>query len=263
MQRKGIWLLVVLVLLAGLAQAAWAESHEEKATEKPAAAPTFMYVWTDHVAVADAAAYEAEVKKVMAMMAETEEAKKLQYFALTAGSAYIYVIPMSDLGEFTQKNQEFMAATMAVGGMKVWDASQKLVTHGSGQLIVARPDLGYAPAEPREAETTGRFRHHEWWYVKPGHEMEIEGVARKIAKVYADKGADTGFRVYQAVTGDDLPMYLVTMSATDAADYYANDKTLEALLGEEAGKLIQVAAGLARRVERTSAWMRPDLSMGM
>lgn len=262
MRRQGIWLLALL-LLAGLAQAAWAQDAEEAKAAPAPTAPTFMYVWTDHVAVADMAAYEAEVKKVMAMMAETEEAKKLMYFALNAGGAYHFVIPMAELGEFMQKNQEFMAATMAAGGMEIWDASQKLVTHGSGQLIVARPDLSYTPAEPREAETSGMYRQHEWWYVKPGWEMEIEGVAKKIAKLYADKGAETGFRIYQAMTGDDLPMYLVTFSAADAADHYANEKALDEMLGEEVQKLMQEAAGYARRVERTSAMMRPDLSMGM
>ena len=262
MQRKGIWLLV-LVLLAGLAQAAWAESHEKAAEAAAPAPPTFLYVWTDHVAMANAQAYETETKKVMAKMAETEEAKKLEYFALTAGSAYHYVIPMANLGEFAQKNQDFMAATMAVGGMKVWDAAQKLVDHGSGQLLVGRPDLSYTPAEPRETETTGLYRQHEWWYVRPGHEMELEDVARRVAEMYAGKGIDTGFRIYQAVTGDDLPMYLVTISAADAADYYANEKRIDELLGEEAQQLMQEAMGLARRVERTSAMMRPDLSMGM
>ena len=63
MRRKGIWLLS-FVLLAGLAPALWAENHEEMAEEAPPPAPTFMYVWTDHVSIANAAAYEAAVKDV-------------------------------------------------------------------------------------------------------------------------------------------------------------------------------------------------------
>ena len=263
MHRKTSWILLV-VLLAGLAPALWAESHEEGEKEAPAApAPTFMYVWTDHVSVANAAAYEAAVKEVTDKIAATEEGKKLQYFALSGQGGYSYVIPMGELAEFSQKNQDFMAATNAVGGMQVWDASNKLVDHGSGALIVSRPDLSYAPAAPREAEKSGLFRLHEWWYIRPGHEMEIEEVARKVAALYAEKEADTGFRIYQAVTGEDLPLYLVSVAAVDAADYHNNDTRLNELLGEAGQKLIQEAMGLARRVERTSAMIRPDLSMGM
>ena len=257
MHRKGISLLMI-VLLAGLASAARAESHEEAPP-----APTFMYVWTDHVAVVHAAAYESEVKKVMAKMAETEEAKKLQYFALSGQDGYRYVIPMAELAEFSKKNQEFMAATNAVGGMKVWDASNKLVDHGSGALIVSRPDLSYAPTAPREAEKSGQFRLHEWWYIRPGHEAEIEEVARKFAALYAEKEIDTGFRIYQAVTGDDLPLYLVTITAANAVDYHTNEARVNESLGEAGQQLIQEAVALARRLERTTAMMRPDLSMGM
>lgn len=257
MCRKGIWM-VLIVVLAALAPAAWAESHEEAPV-----APSFMYVWTDHVPLAHAQEYETATRGVLAEMAATAEGKKLRYFALSTRGAYIYVIPMASLAEFPQKNQEFLAATNAVGGMKVWDPAQRLVNHGSGQLIVSRPDLGYEPAAPREPEKTGMFRHHEWWYVRPGNEMEFEAVAKKFAELYAEEEIDTGFRIYQAVTGDDLPLYLVTFSGTDAADHYANEARIDQLLGEAAQKLIQEAVGLARRVETTTAMMRSDLSMGM
>ena len=257
MHRKGIWLLS-LVLLAGMAPAGWAESHEEAAPQ-----PSFMYVWTDHVPVAHAQEYEAETKKVLARLAETEEGKKLQYAALASPGQYVYVIPLGDLADFMKKNQEFMAATEAVGGMKVWDPAMRLVDHGSGHLLVSRPDLSYKPAAPRETEGTGLFRYHEWWYVRPGHEAEIEEVARKIAAVYAEKEIDTGWRIYQAVTGDDLPLYVVTFTAADAADHFANEARIDELLGEAGQQLIQEASTHARRVEATTAMMRPDLSMGM
>ncbi len=257
MRSNRIWI-ALIVLLAGLAPAVWAESHEEAPP-----APTFMYVWTDHVALAHAQDYEVEVKKVLDQMRATEEGKKLQYFALSVPGSYMYVIPMASLADFSKTNQAFMEATNAVGGMKVWDASQKFVDHGSGHFIVSRPDLSYKPAAPREVEKTGMYRHHEWWYVRTGHEMEIEAVAKKVAALYAEKEIDTGFRIYQAMTGDDLPLYLVTFTAADPADYYANEARIDGVLGEEATKLIQEAVGLARRLERTSAMMRPDLSMGM
>ena len=263
MHRKTTALLLI-ALLAALAPALRAESHEEGKEEAPAApAPVFMFAWTDHVSVANAAAYEAAVKEVSAKIAATEEGKKLQYFSLSGQDGYTYVIPMAELGEFAQKSADFMAATNAVGGMKVWDAANKLVDRNSGALIVSRPDLSYAPAEPREAEKTGLFRHHEWWYVRPGHEAEIEEVAKKFAALYAEKSVDTGFRIYQAVTGEDLPLYLVTITAANAADYHANEARVNEQLGDAGQALIQEAVALARRVERTTAMMRPDMSMGM
>ena len=258
MRRKGIWLLSI-VLIAGLAPALAAESHEEAA---PAPPPMF-FIWTDHVPMAHAPAYEAEAKKVMAKMAETEEGKKLEFFTLSGNGGYTYVIQIADMADFPNKSQEFMAATMAAGGMEIWDASNKLVDHGSGQFIVLRPDLSYTPAEPRAEEASGPVRVHDWWYVLPGHEQAIEAVAKKLVALYTEKNIDTGWRVYQAVTGDDLPLYIVTSTAASAADNYANDERLGTILGEDSQKLLAEAASHARRVEQTMSRMRPDMSMGM
>ena len=176
MRRKAIWFGLAMLLLAGLAPAVWAESDEEAAA---APSPSLMFVWTDHVPVANAAAYEAESKKAMAKMAETEEGKILQFFSLSGNGGYSYVLQLADMADFSKKSQEFMAATMAAGGMQIWDAANQLVDHGSGQLIVLRSDLSYTPAEPRAEEATGQFRGYDWWYVRPGHEEAIEGVARR------------------------------------------------------------------------------------
>lgn len=258
MRRKGIWLLSI-VLLAGLAPAVLAESHEEAAAKPP---PMF-FVWTDHVPMSNAAAYEAETKKVMAKMAETEEGKKLEFFTLSSPSGYAYVLRLADMADFSKKSQEFMAATMAAGGMEIWGASNALVDHGSGQLIVLRPDLSYTPAEPRAEEASGQVRVHDWWYVRPGHEQAIEELAKKVVAVYKEKNIDTGWRIYQAVTGDDLPLYLVTSTATSPADSFTNEERIAAIVGKEAQKLLAEAASHTRRVEQTMSRMRPDMSMGM
>ena len=110
---------------------------------------------------------------------------------------------------------------------------------------------------------TGRMRVHDWWFIRPGHEQAAEAVAKKLVDLYTENNADTGWRIYQAITGDDLPMYIVTTTATDPADHYANEARLSGQFGEAAKKLMQEAMTHARRLETTMAWMRPDLSMGM
>jgi hypothetical protein len=215
------------------------------------------------VPVAHAADYEAEVKRLLAEMAATEEGKKLEFFGLSARGDFTFVVPLADMADFSTKSQEMMAAMGAIGGMEAWDEVNKLIDHGSGQLVALRPDISYKPAEPREVETTGRFRFHDWWYVRPGHEAAIEAVAKKIAALYEEKGIDTGWRVYQAITGGDLPLYLVSTTATDAADYHANDARVNGLLSDAMQELIGEALSHTRRVESTWSVMRPDLSMGM
>lgn len=261
MHQKTIGLLLI-VLLAGLAPAAWAESHEEEA-KKEVMAPTLFFAWTDTVPMAHAAEYEKEVAKMMGSLGKTEAGKMLDFFALSGQKGYTYVIPLADMADFASVNKKMMAAINEAGGLEAWDTASKLVDHGAGNLIALRSDLSYTPAEPREVEKTGQLRVHDWWFVRPGHEPAIEDVARKLAALYKENNIDTGWRVYQAITGDDLPMYIVTSTASDAADHYANEGRVGALVGEAAQALLKEAMSHTRRLETTMAVMRPDLSMGM
>ena len=260
--RSGILGLVVmgLVVLAGLAPVAWAESHEEAA--EAAAPPSLYFVWTDHVSVSNAAAYEAEVKKMIAAMGETEAGKEVSFFALSGQAGYAYVMPMTEFNDLSKMNQKMMAAITEAGGLEAWDTASQYVESGSGQFLALLSDHSYTPAEPREAEAQGAFRMHEWWYIQPGKEMAAMDVARRVKELWAAKGIDSGWRFYQAVTGEDLPLFLVTATGMNAADYYANDARVSEILGDEMKMLIQEAVGIARKVERTTSRMRPDLSMG-
>ncbi len=250
----------LLVLLAVLTPPLAAESHEEAA---PAALNLF-YVWTDHVATANAHDYEREVGAVLARLKATEEGKKLQFMAFWGPEVgYAYAIPLADMADFVRANQDFMAATAAIGGMEAWDASNQFVEHGSGQLFLLRPDLSYTPANPRPAEASGLFRWYNSWYARPEKEEEIEAVAKKFQALYKEKNIDTGWRVYKALTGPDLPLYLVVVTAADAADYHANDARVNGLLGQPAQDLFAEANGYTRHLEQSWSMIRPDLSMGM
>ncbi len=73
-------------------------------------------------------------------------------------------------------------------------------------------------------------------------------------------GLSTRFRVYQALSGDDLPLYVVVEGGRSEVDYHQNAESIRAALGEDGFKLIQKALGVIRRVETMTAVPRPDLS---
>jgi Flp pilus assembly protein CpaB len=57
--------------------------------------------------------------------------------------------------------------------------------------------------------------------------------------------------------------HVVTATAANAADYHTNEERVNEVLGADGLKLILEAASYARRMERTTSVMRPDLSIGM
>ena len=133
--------------------------------------------------------------------------------------------------------------------------------HGEAGIYVYREDLSYVAAEPREAEKNAPARWYDFWYAKPEMYRSLEEVAKKLSALYAEKKIDSSWRVYQAITGPELPLYVVSFPMTSQAAFHANNDRIGELLGEESQKLLAEARKCARRVEHSWAWIVEDLSL--
>ena len=224
--------------------------------------PSPMYfVFTDHVTPANAAEYEAATKELIGKIRATAPGAQLEWLAASgAGAWYLYAIPMQTMADMQTIDQNWMAAIEAAGGLGVLAPSEKLVDHTSGQLAAFRPDLSYTPSNPRMAEKEGQYRRWDYWYATPGKAQDLEAVAREFVALYQANNMDSGWRVYQAITGDELPLYIVASTGMSAADYTANDERIAAVLGDKAGVLSQKALSFTRRFETLEGSIRPDLS---
>jgi hypothetical protein len=80
-------------------------------------------------------------------------------------------------------------------------------------------------------------------------------------KLFKAKGVKNGYTVYKVVMGAEMPAYIVSVGATDAAEYQADDAKLGALLGPEFQALGARTIALTRRFETREAVARPDLSV--
>jgi hypothetical protein len=213
-------------------------------------------VTPDHVAEYEAATKEA-VGKVMA----TAEGAKLDWIAASGtGSWFMYVIPMQGMADMATFNQDWEAAVTAAGGREIFAAGDKLIEYSDGAIVAFRPDMSYIPANPSEAEANGNFRHWTYWYPLPGKAQELEAVAREFAAMYQANDMDTGWRMYQAVTGPELPVYVVASTGMSPAGYHTTSEASDATLGDQDDALFQKAFSLTRRVETIDGMMRPDLA---
>ncbi len=173
----------------------------------------------------------------------------------------MWAMPMAGLDGFTHLGETWDAAVKAAGGPDLWDGTSVASTHGAAELYVYREDLSYIPAEPREAEKDAPARMYDFWYAKPEMRQELEAAAKKISELYAEKKVDTSWRVYQAVTGPELPLYVVAWRMTSEADYHSNIEHIRKQVGAEAGELLDEANRCARRRDESWGWIIDDLSM--
>ncbi len=99
-----------------------------------------------------------------------------------------------------------------------------------------------------------------FYYVMPGQKKVLEEAAKQYAELYAANNVETGWSIYESVTGNDLPLYVVAHPARSQAEFYEQRETLKALFGEESKKLGEKVMQAVRRVELKDGWIRGDLS---
>ena len=80
------------------------------------------------------------------------------------------------------------------------------------------------------------------------------------ADAYGRHGIERGFRMYQYVTGSDLPMYLLVTNARDRAHDATLSAQIEKTLGADGAALMAKTGATLRSVREMSGEVRPELS---
>jgi hypothetical protein len=102
------------------------------------------------------------------------------------------------------------------------------------------------------------FTRLDFYYASSMH--SVMGALSSVRKLYVSSHARISCRLYHAVTGDDLPLAVVAVSATNEAAFDSEQGRVDAASGPELGRLLALARGASRRVETFNFVARPDLS---
>lgn len=251
-----------LILLLGAALA-WPTALAAQEQEKEEG-PTWWAVFTEQVSPAMADEYEAVSEEMMPLIRENA-AEDMEYYTLSSAEAgYMYAIPMASMADFMTLNASWNAMIDKIG-RDAWDEmsarSDAAVTHRTGAFFVERSDLSYEPASPRLTFEESRIRHYDWLYPIPGKEREMVESMKKWVELYEANGVTTGFTTYQAVTGENLPAFVVGTRAASPADYLADGERIDEQLGDADDELWAETKSLMRDFKHYNAWVRPELSL--
>jgi hypothetical protein len=209
--------------------------------------------------------YEATSSEFVALV-KVHKAK-MPHFSFNAFASpdftYTFAAPIPNLAGLDAINADFGALAQAAGApfLDLNKRSGAAVEYIRESVIQLAPELSYSPAESRIAPGSARYFHYTLYYVMPGREPEAEAVGADYVKLFKARGVKTGYSVYKTVMGPEMPLYIVSVGALDAADYHADDAKVTATLGAEMQALGARLAALTRRVEMREAVVRPDLSV--
>ena len=257
MKRWMLFPLAVLIL--------WPVSlAAQEAAQEGEYSPTWWVVFTEQVAPSNVAAFE----KASAAMHEVIEAnapEDMVFYTLSGPeTGFVYAIPMESMGDFMKLNEQWMGMINRIG-METWDAmtakSDALVDYTTTNFYVERQDLSYWPEAMAASADDMMMRHYDWLYPKPGMQDEFVEVLKEWVALYQEHDLDTGWTTFQAVSGDELPLFVLSTPAENLAEFAAMGDAIDELLGEAGEELMQKSMAMLRKYEHNNAWLRPELSL--
>lgn len=180
-------------------------------------------------------------------------------FAVMRASPTLYMTidPMANWAMLDTFDSETEAA-MKLLGATMRDFMRR--SHGTN----ARESEFFIQSEPDRdvagplGENGLNFTRFDFYYASSMH--AVMGALSAVKRLYVSSHTGISCRLYHAVTGDDLPLAIVAVSAADQAAFDSGQGRLDAACGPELNQLLALARGASRRVETFNFVARPDLS---
>ena len=236
------------------------------AAQDDAAKPQMSLVMMQDVKPSMVMQYEAATKEMCALLTKHKaDSSEVNFFTLSGPElGYVYVIPLADgFSSMDAVHERWMKAVQSIGAEN-WQAIQAkadaCVNSSSVIHSVYREDLSYVPETPAVKQEDVGYAHYEFLYIIPGKEQEFAAIAKEWKELYEKNGIKRSWVIYEQVTGDDLPLYLMAEVAESEADYYATTAKIRERLGEAGVELGMRSTALIRRIESMSGRPRPELS---
>jgi hypothetical protein len=257
MRRRAAFLLAAAVAAAG-ASIATARQSQPAAP----AAPSLHYVFIEHVKPSMIAEYEAATKSLVEAFA-AHEIEGIQFSAASGAElGYVYAMPLESFGSMESLHASWEAAVEKIGMEKWREVAARgdaAVDHREAFFVRRRTDLSFVPDAPSVMPEEIGYVAYGFYYVIPGHEAQLEAMCRSFAELYGKLGMNDGWTVYQALTGADLPLYVIAHPAKSATDFHEHAERMQTAMGEEGMKLVMESYAHVRRFERREGRPRPDL----
>ena len=227
--------------------------------------PQMFVIYKDVVHPSKTTEYEAAIKHMISeFTAYNIDPEKMGWRAVSGPEmGYVYLMPIENFAGIDRMHEDWEAAMAVIGAEKI-EAMMTAVTETMEHVEVFhvqhRADLSYMPEEPTLKPEDVKYVQYGFYYVMPGKKKVMEEVAKQFAELYKANNVETGWSIYESLTGNDLPLFVVAHPARSQAEFYQQREALRAAFGDDSKKLSEKVMQAVRRVELKDGWTRGDLS---
>jgi len=234
---------------------------------QPAAAPMAPRMFMVHVEKPvpyKLGAYEKATKDFLQLVQQNRSALPNFYFqALQAEDlSYSYITPIRGFGDVDAVLAGFdTIAKTSPAWDELWRRSGDTVESVDEGVFMEMPGGSYEPTPARIKAEEERYLEFDVYRLRPGMEADARKIAAEWKALHEKHHIAASYRVYELVSGHDMPLVVVVIPAKDPADLAAIDAMEEKELGQERTTMIDRTFALTRGYEVKRYWARPDLSL--
>ena len=221
-----------------------------------------IYVLEVRVKTSKIEAFEKAVRALIGLFKEHEFPRSVVgditdnflYFFSTPLASYGDVdILFKDLGEIEKRMDEDRSQTLRNSFKDTYESIRSAV-------IFKRPDLSYVPINPRLPLLEARYMRMDAFYIKAGHEDEFENFCKTLVELWRQKNVSEPFSVYAGQIGTENPVYYLSTTGKDPADYWSHVGRIWNHEENEFKNLWKTILPFFRKWEFNTGWLRLDLT---
>ena len=220
-----------------------------------------FHIHEDVVSPDKVSEYEQICKKLVSSMKEYNIQDVVWNAASTADGRYIYIQPienMADLGKYPFASLVEKMGKEAVDN--IFDKMDTCYDIEHDYVVRLNQELTYMPDGVSMTQEDQNYRKWHYLHVSPENRSAVKEKMEGIKDLFASKGSEMHYRVYNSGFGTRGEYYIVVVSAKDAVDYAQRSEQNMALLGEEGKKTFDDLFASLLKYEEHVGWMRPDLA---
>lgn len=220
-----------------------------------------FHIHEDVVSPEKVSDYEQITKKLVSSMKEYNIQDMQWNAASTADGRYLYIQPiesMADLGKYPFASLAEKMGKEAVDNL--FAKMDKCYDIEHDYVVKLNQDLTYMPDGVSITQDEQNYRKWHYLHVSPENRAEVKEKMKGIKDLFASKGSEMHYRVYNSGFGTRGEFYIVAVSAKDPVDYAQRSQQNQALLGEEGKTQFDELFASLMKYEEFVGWMRPELA---
>jgi hypothetical protein len=255
------------VRLAAALALATALSSAPATAQPPAAAPPPMFiVHVEYARPSALADYEATTKEFVRQVQQHRDKIPGFSFNTLQGEdlSYAFISPVGGFDQVAAIYGGFASLAEAVGAddwTRFMERAGATYDHVDEWLFIELTDASYVPAKPRLTPEEERYVQLDFYRLEPGREVAAEAVARQWRATNERVGLADGYRIYKAILGGEMPLYVVSQAGRDPQDLAAAIERGRQAQGAAGQELTAKTLALTRAFESKRYWWRGDLSL--